>query len=89
MTLIAKSRKQRVFAVMETTAGTLMTPAGATDFIRPAGDAMMNQSPTFADSPEKRDTLDVLDQLQVLYPEYSRSMLWNAFKDRIEAKYEN
>ena len=33
--------------------------------------------------------LDVLDQLQVLYPEYSRSMLWNAFKDRIEAKYEN
>lgn len=64
---IGVSRKQRVFAVLEDTEGTLKFPAAA-NFIRPAGDAVMNQSPDFFDSEEKQDTLDVLDQFQNATP---------------------
>jgi hypothetical protein len=67
MTDIGLARKQRVFAVMETTAGTLVFPAAA-NFIRPAGNAVMNQSPAFVDSEELQDTLDILDQFQQAMP---------------------
>lgn len=72
-TNIGASRRQRVFAVLEGTSGTLTWPA-ATDFIRPAGDAVINQSPSFADSMEKQDTLDVLDQFVNAMPPGSWSM---------------
>lgn len=61
---IALSRKQRVFAVVETTCGSLQFPSGSTDFVRPAGNAIINQAITFVDSEELSDTLDVLDQFQ-------------------------
>jgi hypothetical protein len=57
---IGLSRKQRVFAVLETTMGTLEFPSAA-NFIRPAGNAVINQNPEFSDSIELEDTLDVLD----------------------------
>jgi len=64
---IGVSRKQRVFAVVESTVGTLVFPATA-DFIRPAGDAVLNQTPAFMDSEEKQDTLDVLDRFRNAVP---------------------
>ena len=64
---IGRSRKQRVFVAIENTIGTLVYPA-TTDFILPAGDAIMNQNPDFVDSDEKRDTLDVLDRFQNAMP---------------------
>ena len=64
---IGVSRKQRVFAVVESTVGTLVFPATA-DFIRPAGDAVLNQTPAFMDSEEKQDTLDVLDRFRNATP---------------------
>lgn len=66
-TEIALSRRQKVFAVAEVTPGTLVFPTAA-DFIRPAGDAVMNQTPAFMDSKEKADTLDVLDQFTNALP---------------------
>jgi len=66
-TTIGVARKQRVFAVLESTTGTLEWPSSA-DVIRPAGDAVMNQSPAFTDSTEKQDTLDVLDRFQNALP---------------------
>ena len=65
---IGLSRKQRVFVTLESTCGTLQFPNATTDFIRPAGDAVMNQNPTFVDSNEKRNTLDVLDRFQNSMP---------------------
>lgn len=64
---IALSRRQKVFAVEEVTPGTLVFPTAA-DFIRPAGDATLNQTPSFMDSKEKADTLDVLDQFTNALP---------------------
>ena len=64
---IGVSRKQRVFAVVETTLGSFTFPATA-DFIRPAGDAILNQNPAFTDSEEKQDTLDVLDRFRNAVP---------------------
>lgn len=64
---IGISRRQRVFAALETVRGTLKWPVAA-DFVRPAGDAVVNQSPEFADSEEKRDTLDILDQFANTLP---------------------
>ena len=66
-TSIALSRRQKVFAVLETTPGTLAFPTAA-DFIRPAGDATINQTPGFTDSQEKADTLDILDQFNNALP---------------------
>lgn len=37
----------------------------------------------------KSHMLDTLDKLQKLYPEYSRSEIWSALKDRLETKYPN
>jgi hypothetical protein len=65
---VGLSRKQRVFVALETTPGTLVFPNATTDFIRPAGNAVMNQNPAFADSEELQDTLDILDQFQNATP---------------------
>lgn len=73
MSDIGKSKKQRVFAIRETTAGTLKVPAAA-NFIRVAGDAVVNQNPSFTDSLEKKDSLDVLDQFQDAMPAGSWSV---------------
>jgi hypothetical protein len=62
-----QSRRQRVFAVIEPEPGFLTFPV-PTDAIRPAGDAVMNQVPTFTDSSEKFDTLDLLDKFQNAMP---------------------
>ena len=64
---IGLARKHRVFAVLEDTEGTLQFPAAA-NLIRPAGNAVMNQVPAFADSEELQDTLDVLDQFEMAMP---------------------
>lgn len=64
---IGLSRRQRVFVVLEDTTGTLKFPS-ASDFIRPAGNAVMNQNPDFSDSEELQDTLDVLDRFQNAMP---------------------
>ena len=64
---IGISRRQRVFAALETARGSLKWPVAA-DFVRPAGDAVVNQSPEFSDSEEKRDTLDILDQFANTMP---------------------
>lgn len=64
---IGLSRKQRVFAVLEDTTGTLKFPA-AGDYIRPAGNAVANQNPAFVDSEELQDSLDVLDRFQDAMP---------------------
>ena len=64
---IGVARKQSVFAVKETTVGTLVFPSDD-DLIIPAGNAVMNQSPDFVDSEEIRDSLDVLDQFQAAMP---------------------
>jgi hypothetical protein len=64
---IGVSRKQTVFAVAETVCGTLQFPS-ATDFIIPAGNASINQTPEFADSEEIRNSLDVLAQFQNAMP---------------------
>ena len=65
---IGISRVQTAFAAKETTVGTLVWPTGATDQVLPAGDAVINQSPDFVDSDEKRNSLDVLDQFQAAMP---------------------
>jgi len=64
---IGRSRKQRVFAILEDTKGTLKFPAAA-NIIAPAGNAVMNQSPTFVDSLELSDSLDVIDRFQNALP---------------------
>jgi hypothetical protein len=67
MTDIGISRKQKVFAVLETTRGTLEFPTWQ-DVVLPAGNAVMNQTPDFTDSEEIKDSLDVLDQFQNAMP---------------------
>jgi hypothetical protein len=65
---IALASKQRVFAVKEPTKGTFAWPVGTTDFIRPVGNATVNQNPAFADSLELSASLDVLDQFPSAVP---------------------
>ncbi len=64
---IATSRKQKVFAVKETTQGTLKFPS-ASDFIMPAGPATIKQTPAFKNSDEIKNSLDVVDQFQNALP---------------------
>jgi hypothetical protein len=64
---IALAKVQRVFAAKEHTKGSLTFPSG-TDFVKPAGNAVLNQSPSFSDSEELSNTLDVLDQFQDATP---------------------
>lgn len=61
---VGLSRKQNVFVSLESTLGALKFPNATTDYIRPAGNAVINQKPVFVNSEELRDTLDVLDQFQ-------------------------
>lgn len=72
---IAKAKRLKIFTVLETTPGELAFPA-ATDFVRPAGDVTLNQVPTYTDSKELADTLDVLDQFSNVMPpaEFSLDM---------------
>jgi hypothetical protein len=64
---IAKSKRVKVFAVPEVTPGTLVFPS-AEHFICPAGEPSLNQVPTYTDSKELADTLDVLDQFPDAMP---------------------
>lgn len=71
MTEIAVSRNQKVFAVAESTAGTLVFPTGSgvsLGSVIPAGNASINQSPAFADSEEIRNSLDIIDRFQNSLP---------------------
>lgn len=61
---IGVDRKQRVFVSLESVVGTMVYPVATTDFILPAGNAVMSQNPSFADSEEKNNTLDTLDRFQ-------------------------
>lgn len=65
---VGLSRRQKVFVSLESVLGTLVFPNATTDFIRPAGNAVMNQKPEFVNSEELADTLDVLDQFQNATP---------------------
>jgi hypothetical protein len=65
---IGLARRQKAYAVIETTAGTLQFPTATQDYIRPAGNGSINQVPAFADSEELSDTLDLLDQFQNATP---------------------
>ena len=66
---IGTARKQKVFAVKETTSGTLKFPASdGSDFIMPAGPATIKQTPDFINSEEINDSLDVIDQFQNAQP---------------------
>ncbi len=67
-TTIGLSRKQRVYATLESVLGTLKFPNGTTDYIRPVGNVTINQKPTYQNSEELRNTLDVLDQFQNAVP---------------------
>ena len=64
---IGTARKQKVFAVKETTSGTLEFPT-TNDFIMPAGPATIKQTPDFINSEEINDSLDVIDQFQNAQP---------------------
>lgn len=60
-------RSHKVFVVPETTKGTLVVPA-AGNYIIPVGLAMLNQTPSFTNSEEIQDTLDVTDRFQDRMP---------------------
>jgi hypothetical protein len=62
-----QSRRQRVYARIEPQPGMLVFPLPS-NAIRPAGDATMNQVPTYTDSSEKFDTLDLLDKFPNAMP---------------------
>lgn len=62
------SRRQKVFVTLEDVVGTLKFPNATTDFIHPAGNAVMNQNPAFVNSEELSDTLDLLNQFQNATP---------------------
>lgn len=68
-TEIGKARNQKVFAVQETVSGTLAFPTTAASFcILPAGNAIINQTPTYMDSEELKNSLDVVDQFENATP---------------------
>ena len=60
---VASSKTQRVFAVVEDVTGVLQRPTAA-GYILPAGRATMNQVPTFTNSDELTDSLDVVNQFK-------------------------
>jgi hypothetical protein len=61
------SRKQRVFARLEDQPGLLVFPLSS-HAVLPAGDAAMSQVPTYVDSKEKFDTLDLLGKFPNAIP---------------------
>lgn len=67
MSDIGLARRQKVFAVVEDVKGTLKFPA-ASDYVLPAGNAVINQTPSFSDSEELIDSLDIIDQFQNATP---------------------
>lgn len=60
---IAIAREQEIFAVKETTRGTLEKPV-AGSYVIGAGFAKLNQQPSFTNSEEVRNTRDVTDRFQ-------------------------
>ena len=60
---IAIAREQEIFAVAETTAGTLVKP-GAANYIIGAGYAKIGQQPSFSNSKEIVNSRDIIDQFQ-------------------------
>ena len=61
---VARSIEQTIFAVKEVTKGTAVFPTVAAEAIVTAGSAKINQQPTFTDSDEMADTLDLLERFQ-------------------------
>lgn len=61
---VARSREQVAFCVAETTKGTAVFPSAASDLVLVAGDASINQQPSFTNSEEIVDSLDLLDRFQ-------------------------
>ena len=60
---LALSREHVIFAVKETTKGTLAFPA-ATDLVIPAGNGSIGQAPTYTDSEEIVDSRSLMDQFR-------------------------
>jgi hypothetical protein len=60
---LALSREHTIFAVKETTKGTLVFPA-ATDLVIPAGNGSIGQKPTYTDSEEIVDSRSLMDQFR-------------------------
>lgn len=61
---VALAMQQAVFAVKETTKGTAVFPSAAAELIAAAGTFEINQQPSFSDSDEINETLDVLERFQ-------------------------
>ena len=59
---VARAIEQVAFACEETTKGTVVFPTAATEMIVSAGVVEINQQPTFTDSEEMNDTLDILER---------------------------
>lgn len=66
--IIGIARQQTVFAVKETTKGTLAFPAAAAPLIVPAGYISLNQNPSFTNSEEIKNSRDLLSQFQDMTP---------------------
>lgn len=64
---VQKSNVQRAFVMLETSRGELEKPV-ATGFVLPAGRGSIAQTPTYTDSPELSDTLDVVSQSRDAMP---------------------
>ena len=64
---VQKSNVQRAFVMLETSTGVLEKPV-ATGFVLPAGRGSIAQTPTYTDSPELSDTLDVVSQSRDAMP---------------------
>ena len=64
---VQKSNVQRAFAMVETVPGELEKPT-ASGFVAPAGRGSISQAPTYTDSPELSNTLDVVSQSRDAMP---------------------
>ena len=62
-----KSNVQRAFVMLEDSTGVLEKPV-ATGFVIPAGRGSISQAPTYTDSPELSNTLDVVSQARDAMP---------------------
>lgn len=64
---VQKANVQRAFVMLETKTGVLEKPTAA-GFVLPAGRGSISQTPTFTDSPELSDSLDVIGQARDAMP---------------------
>lgn len=64
---VLKSNVQRAFVMLESSPGVLEKPDAA-GFVIPAGRGSISQAPTYTDSPELSDTLDVVSQARDAMP---------------------